>query len=122
MKQGKIDAVIVGADRIAINGDAANKVGTYNLAVLAKYHSIPFYVAAPISTFDYQMMSGKEIPIEERDGQEVAEFFGKRVAPEGMIVYSPAFDITPNDLITAIVTDKGVIRPPFYDSIKFLQS
>jgi methylthioribose-1-phosphate isomerase len=122
MKQRKIDAVIVGADRIAINGDIANKVGTYNIAVLAKYHEIPFYAAAPTSTIDFQMKTGKEIPIEERDGKEVTEVFGKRIAPEGVTVYSPAFDVTPNELITAIVTDQGIVYPPFSDSLRHLYS
>ena len=121
MKQRKIDSVIVGADRIAINGDVANKVGTYNIAVLAKHHGIPFYVAAPISTIDFQMKTGKDIPIEERDGKEVTEVFGKRIVPEGVAVYSPAFDITPNELITAIVTDQGVVYPPFSDSLRLLR-
>ena len=122
MKQRKIEVVIVGADRVAINGDVANKVGTYNIAVLAKHHGIPFYVAAPISTIDFQMKTGKEIPIEERDGKEVTEIFGKRISPEDVAVYSPAFDVTPNDLLTAIVTDKGIINPPFSDSLRRLQS
>jgi methylthioribose-1-phosphate isomerase len=122
MKQRKIDAVIVGADRIAINGDVANKVGTYNIAVLAKHHGIPFYAAAPISTIDFQMKTGEDIPIEERDGKEVTEVLGKRIAPEGVAVYSPAFDVTPNELITAIVTDQGIVYPPFSDSLMHLQS
>ena len=120
MKQGKIDAVIVGADRIAMNGDVANKVGTYNVAVLAKHHGIPFYVAAPISTIDFQMKTGDHIPIEERDGKEITEVTGKQIAPEGMTVYSPAFDVTPNELIRAIVTDQGILYPPFSDSIRSL--
>ena len=122
MKERKIDAVLVGADRIAMNGDIANKVGTYALAVLANYHGIPLYVAAPVSTIDFQMKTGKEIPIEERDGREVLEIFGKRISPEGMAVYSPAFDVTPNDLITAIVTDHGILHPPLSDALKNLQS
>jgi len=122
MKERKIDAIIVGADRITMNGDAANKVGTYALAVLAKYHGIPLYVAAPVSTIDFQMKTGKDIPIEERDGREVLEIFGKRTSPEGMAVYSPAFDVTPNDLITAIVTDHGILHPPWSDALKNLQS
>jgi methylthioribose-1-phosphate isomerase len=122
MKQRIIDAVIVGADRIAMNGDVANKVGTYNIAVLAKHHGIPFYVAAPISTIDFMMKTGKDIPIEERDGREVTEVFGKRIAPEGVAVYSPAFDVTPNELLGAIVTDQGILYPPFSDSIHKLQS
>jgi len=120
MQQRKIDAVIVGADRIAMNGDVANKVGTYSLAVLAKHHGIPFYVAAPVSTIDVRMGTGKDIPIEERDAREVTESFGKRTAPESVHVYSPAFDVTPHEFITAIVTDQGVHRPPFSASLKRL--
>ena len=120
MQQRKIDAVIVGADRIAMNGDVANKVGTYSLAVLAKHHGIPFYVAAPVSTIDVQMRTGKDIPIEERDAREVTESFGKRIAPESVNVYSPAFDVTPNEFMTAIVTDQGVHLPPFLESLKRL--
>jgi methylthioribose-1-phosphate isomerase len=122
MKQRKIDAVIVGADRIAMSGDVANKVGTYSIAVLAKHHGIPFYVAAPVSTIDFQAKTGNDIPIEERDGKELTEIFGKRIAPEGMAVYSPAFDVTPNDLITAIVTDQGILDPPFFDALKNFRS
>ncbi len=121
MKQRKINAVIVGADRITMNGDVANKVGTYNVAVLAKHHGIPIYAAAPISTIDFKMNTGKDIPIEERDGKEVTELFGKRIAPEGIAVYSPAFDVTPNELLTAIVTDKGILYPPFSDSLQRLR-
>ena len=120
LKQGKINAIIVGADRITMNGDVANKVGTYSLAVLAKHHRIPFYVAAPVSTIDAQMNTGKDIPIEERDAREVTEIFGKRTAPEMVHVYSPAFDVTPNEFVTAIITDQGVHRPPFSDSLKRL--
>ena len=118
MQQRKIDAVIVGADRIAMNGDVANKVGTYSLAVLAKHHGIPFYIAAPVSTIDVQMSTGKDIPIEERDAREVTESFGKRIAPESVNVYSPAFDVTPNEFVTAIVTNQGVHRAPYSDSLK----
>lgn len=120
MQQRKIDIVVVGADRISMNGDVANKVGTYSLAVLAKYHGIPFYVAAPVSTIDVQMSTGKDIPLEERDAGEVTESFGKRTAPESMNVYSPAFDVTPHEFVTAIVTDQGVHRPPFSVSLKRL--
>jgi methylthioribose-1-phosphate isomerase len=112
MKQGKIRAVITGADRIAANGDTANKIGTYGLAILAKYHSIPFYIAAPSSTFDLKIKSGKEIPIEERDADEVAAPWGRRIAPEGVAVYNPAFDVTDAELITAIITERGVIERP----------
>jgi methylthioribose-1-phosphate isomerase len=118
MQQRKIDAVVVGADRISMNGDVANKVGTYSLAVLAKHHGIPFYVAAPVSTIDVQMSTGKDIPIEERDAREVTESFGKRTAPESVNVYSPAFDVTPHEFVTAIVTNQGVHRAPFSVSLK----
>ena len=110
MARGKIDAVIVGADRIAKNGDVANKIGTYGLAVLAKEHGLPFYVAAPESTFDKILESGNDIVIEERDAKEITEGFGRRTAPEGVKVFSPAFDITPRRLVTAYITDTGV-RP-----------
>ncbi len=113
MKQGWIDCVMVGADRIVANGDAANKIGTYNLAVLTNYHKIPFYVVAPTSTFDLSLKTGIEIPIEQRASEEVAEGFGKRTAPKGVSVYNPAFDVTPNELITAIVSEKGIFYPPF---------
>jgi len=121
MQQSKIDSVIVGADRITMNGDVANKVGTYNVAVLARHHGIPFYVAAPVSTIDFTMKTGKDIPIEERDGREVTEILGKQIAPKDIAVYSPAFDVTLNDLISAIVTDKGILYPPFTDSLYRLQ-
>ena len=112
MKQGKIDCVIVGADRIASNGDTANKIGTYSLAVLAKAHSIPFYVAAPISTFDMKIKSGEQIPIEQRAPEEVTNLCGKRIAPKDVNVYNPAFDITPARLISAIITECGIIKKP----------
>jgi methylthioribose-1-phosphate isomerase len=111
MKEGRVQAVIVGADRIAANGDTANKIGTYGIAVLAKYHGIPFYVAAPSSTFDLALADGRAIPIEERDPREVTHGFGKQTAPSGIGVYNPAFDVTPAELITAIVTERGIIRP-----------
>jgi methylthioribose-1-phosphate isomerase len=118
MQQGKIDKVITGADRIAVNGDAANKIGTYNLAVLSHYHKIPFYVTAPYSTFDLKAKTGKDIPIEERNPKEVTELFFKRpIARSDIKVFNPAFDVTPADLITAIITDRGVIRPPFRRNI-----
>jgi methylthioribose-1-phosphate isomerase len=113
LQQGKVNVIVVGADRITLNGDVANKVGTYGLAVLAKHHDVPFYVAAPTSTIDFEMVSGREIPIEQRSGTEVTTFGGRQVAPEGIDVYSPAFDITPGDLITAIITEKGVLRSPY---------
>jgi methylthioribose-1-phosphate isomerase len=109
--------VIVGADRIAANGDTANKIGTYTVAVLANAHGVPFYVAAPISTIDVATPDGTAIPIEERSAKEVTEIQGVRVAPEGIAVRHPAFDVTPARLITAIVTDRGVLRPPFGESI-----
>lgn len=113
MKQKRIDAVLVGADRIAANGDTANKIGTYGLALLAGAHDIPFYVLAPTSTFDLSMSSGDEIPIEERGPDEVTRGFGTLIAPENVSVYSPAFDVTPAALISAIICEKGVLRPPF---------
>ncbi len=112
MKQGRIDAVITGADRIAANGDTANKIGTYSLAVLAKENDIPFYVAAPSSTFDLSISSGDAIPIEERDAEEVVSFAGRRIAPLGISVYNAAFDVTEAELITAIITEKGVAESP----------
>ncbi|HEV7859495.1 MAG TPA: S-methyl-5-thioribose-1-phosphate isomerase [Pyrinomonadaceae bacterium] len=118
MKQGKVDAVVVGADRIAANGDAANKIGTYMVAVLARQHDIPFYVAAPISTLDLTLATGEEIPIEERDAREVTHVREQRLAPEGVPVHNPAFDVTPNELITAIITDKGVARQPYTESLR----
>ncbi len=111
MREGKINAVITGADRVASNGDAANKIGTYSVAVLARHHGIPFYVAAPSSTFDMSIASGEEIPIEQRDSAEITEGFGKRTAPEGVTVYNPAFDVTPAEYIAAIITEKGVVEP-----------
>lgn len=115
MSQGKVTKVVVGADRITRNGDAANKIGTYGVAVLAKYHRIPFYVVAPVSTIDFGLSHGRHIPIEERDGEEITIIRGKMVAPKGVKTYCPAFDVTPAELITAIVTEKGVFKP---DEIK----
>ncbi len=120
MQQGKIDAVIVGADRIAMNGDVANKIGTYALAVMARHHGIPFYVAAPVSTIDVQTESGNAIPIEERNKEEVIEIQDRKIALPDIEVYSPAFDITPNELVSAVVTDRGIVRPPFAESIRQL--
>jgi methylthioribose-1-phosphate isomerase len=120
MREGKVDAVIVGADRIAANGDVANKVGTYGLSVLARHHGIPFYVAAPVSTFDLELASGEEIPIEERDPEEVTRWGGRVIAPEGIDVYTPAFDVTPAAHVTAIITEKGVIREPRAERIASL--
>jgi methylthioribose-1-phosphate isomerase len=118
MKQDKVQGVIVGADRIAANGDTANKIGTYGISILAKEHGIPFYVAAPVSTFDLSIKSGDDIPIEERSPEEVTNGFGKRTAPEGINVFNPAFDVTPAKNITAIITEKGVISRPSYESIQ----
>jgi methylthioribose-1-phosphate isomerase len=117
MKEGRVDLVITGADRIASNGDAANKIGTYGLSVLAKHHGIPFYIVAPASTFDLTLRSGDDIPIEERSGDEITQGFGRRTAPEGVVTYCPAFDVTPAALITAIVTEKGIIRRPTREKI-----
>ena len=111
MREGKIQMAIVGADRIAANGDTANKIGTYGVAVLAKAHNIPFYVAAPSSTFDLSITDGSQIPIEQRDPREITEGFGKITAPAGIDVYNPAFDVTPGHLITGIITERGVISP-----------
>ena len=111
MREGRIGMVITGADCIAANGDTANKIGTYNLAVLARHHSIPFYVATPSSTFDLSICDGTQIPIEQRPAREITEGFGRRTAPDNVKTYSPAFDVTPNGLISAIVTEKGLINP-----------
>jgi methylthioribose-1-phosphate isomerase len=111
MKEGRIHLVIVGADRIAANGDTANKIGTYGVAILAEAHGIPFYVAAPSSTFDLSLASGEVIPIEQRDPKEVTHGFGRQTAPEGIKVYNPAFDVTPARLIAGIITEKGMIQP-----------
>jgi len=120
MKQKKVDCVIVGADRIALNGDTANKIGTYSLAVLAKENNIPFYVAAPVSTFDFTLVSGDEIPIEERSGSEITCSFGRKTAPENVGVYNPAFDITPGQLVSAFITEKGIFRSPYEETLKNL--
>jgi methylthioribose-1-phosphate isomerase len=122
MQQGQVDAVIVGADRIASNGDVANKIGTYMVAVLARTHKIPFYVAAPLSTIDFAIKNGKEIPIEQRDENEVTHFQGKRNTPWGAAAQSPAFDITPHRYVTAIITEKGVVAPPFKSNLRRLVS
>lgn len=120
MKKGLIDAVIVGADRIAANGDVANKIGTYTVALLAREHKIPFYVAAPISTIDLNIKHGDSIPIEERNGAEVTHLKGRRIAPIGVKVRNPAFDVTPNKFVTAIITEKGVVRRPYKTGLKRL--
>ncbi len=113
MRDGRVSCVITGADRIAANGDTANKIGTYGLALLAREHNLPFYIAAPLSTFDFSLPNGDGIPIEERDGEEVRQFRGVQTVPAGVAVYNPAFDVTPARLITAFITDEGIIRPPF---------
>ena len=120
MQQGKVDLVIVGADRIAANGDVANKIGTYSLAVLAKENGVPFYVAAPLSTFDISLPSGRDIPIEERLDAEVLSFRSESIAPAGMGVYNPAFDVTPHRYITAIVTEAGIVETPYELNIQKL--
>lgn len=118
MEKGNVQLVLVGADRIARNGDTANKIGTYSLAILANWHQIPFYVAAPTSTFDLNLSSGKDIPIEERAGEEVTHFSGRRITPGGVKAFNPAFDVTPHSLIKAIITEKGILRVPFYKNLK----
>jgi len=117
MRLGKIDAVIVGADRIAANGDVANKIGTYSVAVLAKEHGIPFYVAAPISTVDLETTDGSKIPIEQRASSEMTHLAGKRIAPDAVRVENPAFDVTPSKYVTAIITERGVARAPYQESL-----
>lgn len=120
MHKGKIDAVVVGADRIAANGDAANKIGTYSVAILAQKHSIPFYIAAPLSTIDLATPTGEEIPIEERSHTEITHVQGKQVAPDNIKCFNPAFDVTPWNLITGIITEKGIARPPYDVSLRKL--
>jgi methylthioribose-1-phosphate isomerase len=122
MQAGQIQAVITGADRIAANGDAANKIGTYGVAVLAHAHGIPFYIAAPTSTFDLAIHSGSEIPIEQRSGREIVQGFGKATAPAGVSAYNPAFDVTPARLISGIITERGVIEKPTAEQITLLFS
>jgi methylthioribose-1-phosphate isomerase len=118
MQRGWVQAVLVGTDRVAANGDVANKIGTYGLAVLARAHEIPFYVVAPTSSIDLETPTGEEIPIEERPVEEVTQGFGKRTAPEGVAVFNPAFDVTPAEYVTAIVTERGIIRPPFAEGLR----
>jgi len=120
MAKGLVQAVIVGTDRVAANGDVANKIGTYSLAVLAKAHGIPFYVACPLSTIDLATPTGASIPIEERPPEEVTAGFGRRTAPEGVAVYNPAFDVTPNELVSAIITEKGIVRQPYAENLRRL--
>ena len=118
MRQGKIDAVVVGADRIAANGDVANKIGTYGVAILAKEHGIPFYVAAPFSTVDLNTPDGSQIPIEQRSSKEVTHMAGKQITPDGVRVENPAFDVTPHQYVTAIITERGVVRAPYSASLR----
>jgi len=120
MAEGKIDIVITGADRIAANGDAANKIGTYGVALLARAHDLPFYIAAPKSTFDMNLKSGADIPIEQRSPEEVTEGFGKRTAPYEIKVYNPAFDVTPHELIAGFITEEGIITPPYEKNLRSL--
>jgi len=120
MRQGKVDLVITGADRIAVNGDVANKIGTYQVAVLAKENNIPFYVAAPLSTVDLSIHSGDRIPLEERDPSEVSHFRNVRVGPRGVKAYNPAFDVTPGRYVTGIITEKRIVKPPYSKAIKKL--
>jgi methylthioribose-1-phosphate isomerase len=117
MKQGKIGAIVVGADRVAANGDVANKIGTYTVAVLAKEHNLPFYVAAPSSTIDLNTADGSKIPIEQRNADEITHIAGKPIAPEGVLVENPAFDVTPSSFVTAIVTERGIARAPYAESL-----
>ena len=120
MRQGKIKAVVVGADRIAANGDVANKIGTYTVAILAHEHKIPFYVAAPFSTVDLKTPNGEHIPIEQRAAREVTHLGGKQIAPDGVQVENPAFDVTPNHYVTAIITERGIAKAPYVESLKQL--
>jgi methylthioribose-1-phosphate isomerase len=118
MQQGKVDLVVVGADRIAANGDTANKIGTYGVAVLAREHNIPFYVAAPLSTIDLNTPDGDGIPIEERNAREVTHVGGSQLTPEGALIWNPAFDVTPHRFITGIITERGIFRPPYAESLR----
>jgi methylthioribose-1-phosphate isomerase len=122
MKKGKIHLVLVGADRIARNGDTANKIGTYGLSILSKWHHVPFYVAAPTSTLDLSLASGRDIPIEERDPEEVTHIGGKRITPKGVEASNPAFDVTPHSLIHGIITEKGIMRRPFARALRRIKS
>jgi methylthioribose-1-phosphate isomerase len=117
MKQGRVDAVIVGADRVAANGDVANKIGTLSVAILAKHFKIPFFVAAPTSSIDLSLASGEQIPIEERNPDEISRGLGRQTAPDDVDIYNPAFDVTPAELVTAIITEKGVVRPPYMKNL-----
>jgi len=122
MRQQRINAVIVGADRIAANGDVANKIGTYSVALLAKEHRIPFYVAAPLSTIDFAVKTGEEIPIEERNSSEVSHFAGTRIVPRGISIWNPAFDVTPHKLVSAIITDRGIVFKPYGKNLRRLRT
>jgi methylthioribose-1-phosphate isomerase len=122
LRSGEIGCVIVGTDRTAANGDVANKIGTYPLAVLARRHNVPFYVAAPLSSVDLTCETGEQIPIEQRSSGELTEFGGKQLTPKGVSVFNPAFDITPAELVTAIVTERGIAYPPFTESLASLKS
>jgi methylthioribose-1-phosphate isomerase len=117
MRQGRVNFVVVGADRIAANGDTANKIGTYGVAVLAREHRIPFYVAAPLSTIDLKTPDGQHIPIEERNAREVTHSGGSQVVATGALVWNPAFDVTPHQLIAGIITERGIFRPPYTESL-----
>lgn len=118
MRKGRIDCVVVGADRIAANGDVANKIGTYSVAVLAHHHGIPFYVAAPMSTVDFSLQAGDDIPIEVRAREEITHINGHRIAPMGIEVTNPSFDVTPASLVKAIITEKGIVRPPYKQTLR----
>jgi methylthioribose-1-phosphate isomerase len=118
MRSGRVNFVVVGADRIAANGDTANKIGTYPVAVLAREHGIPFYVAAPLSTIDLKTADGSQIPIEERQAKEVTHYKGAQLAPDGALVWNPAFDVTPHHLIAGIITERGICRPPYIESLR----
>jgi methylthioribose-1-phosphate isomerase len=120
MSKGRIGAIVVGADRVAANGDVANKIGTYTVAVLAKEHGIPFYVAAPISTIDFACPDGSKIPIEQRDSREVSHIAGRQMVPDGVLIENPAFDVTPAKYVTAIITERGIARAPYADSLREL--
>jgi len=118
MRQGKVDLVVVGADRIAANGDTANKIGTYSVAVLAREHQIPFYVAAPLSTIDLGTPDGASIPIEERNAREVTHIGGSQMAATGSLIWNPGFDVTPHRFIAGIITERGIFRAPYTESLK----
>jgi methylthioribose-1-phosphate isomerase len=122
MKEGKVSAVIVGTDRVAANGDVANKIGTLSVAILARHFGLPFYVACPTSTIDMSLKSGDQIPIEQRDPREITNGLGRQTAPDGVDVYNPAFDVTPHELVTAIITEKGVVGPPYDVNVARLMS